>query len=348
MKKLVQPFFFLFLFNSNILGMEIYDLQKNILLELAQNVHRYVASYCNKGFRAQETSRIIGYVSFINWDLYKELNKERNDPVTASKIILHVLCRNNEDFTLHEAEKLSFPGAQKCLALSNELYDYSLTPGRIETLLEQGASLYYKKTNTEPLLQHWCTKYRCSDNIRALNNVKKLLELGIDHNKYNILGGLILMASRPNIDNLIITLLQYPTKKTVGLWKKIITKQELVDFLIPLSTPDELNKGLIACLHKYKQYNPNLMQQFINSGADPDKALNRAMNLLFNWNQQTRDNVDSFTDDALNKFTFLCQQGGFNQDVLLTLKDKRETIDNLILMLEKNQTQRDIKHETSL
>ncbi len=342
MKKLVQSLFFLFLLNSNVLGMEIDELKKKILLELAQNVHLYVASYYNKEFRAQETSRIIGYVSFINWDLYKELHKERNDSVTANKIILRVLCRNNEDFTRHEAQKLSFPGAQKCLALSDELYDYDLTPDRIEILLEHGASLYYKKANTEPLLKHWCTKYRCNDKIRALNNVKKLLELGIDHNKYDILGGLLMMVSRPNIDNLIITLLQYPTKKTVALWKKIITQQKLIDFTIPLSTPDELSNGLIACMHKNKKYNPDLMQQFINNGADPDKALKRAMNLLFNWNQQTHDNVGSFTEDALNKFIYLCKQEGFNQDVLLTLKDKRETIDNLILMLEKNQTQRDV------
>ncbi len=80
------------------------------------------------------------------------------------------------------------------------------------------------------------------------------------------------------------------------------------------------------------------MQQLIKNGANPDIVLGLEMNILFDWNQGTYGN-----NSSLNKLTFLCAQGGFDQKVLNTLKDKREILDCLIQQLEKNQTLRDIK-----
>ena len=96
MKKLVAAVICTIISTLHILGMEKntlqipehfpYECSKHILLEYAQNVHRYV---CEKhGYKNnREPSDIIFNVSLVNKDLYKELDKERNDPITARTII---------------------------------------------------------------------------------------------------------------------------------------------------------------------------------------------------------------------------------------------------------------------
>jgi len=110
MKKLFTAFIFTFIFTPYTFGIDIdieeivapehfpYELKKNILLELSQNCHRYVGKMSYENQPLNKAKRIISNISLINKDLYKELDKERNDPITTRIMIknLVVTCCQNE------------------------------------------------------------------------------------------------------------------------------------------------------------------------------------------------------------------------------------------------------------
>lgn len=319
-----------------------YDLKKAILLKLAQNVHYYVRSV-DISKRAQFASEIIGYVSFVNKDLYKELDKQRNDPITVRPILIDIACGIHYKYCNYfYVENMPLPGAQKCIEYSKQLTDETLTPDKAEQLVKKGAILNYHHQNCQSPLSYWCCIMH-NNSPQSVAVFKKLLELGANHNEFNVLN--YIMDTNGNMD-LISEILKYPTQKNKRVWIAAIQKQEYVDLLIPTSTPDELNIGLRACIDQYSDYKPEMMQQFIDSGANPDDILYRTMENLLCWNQITPSGsflVSSFRDSAVNKLNFLCMEGAFDQRVLNTLKYKRDIFDCLIQQLEKNQTLRDIK-----
>src|SRR6266404_6935316 len=126
-----------------------YDAKKMILLELAQNVLYHTRSkYISK--RAQLASQIIGYVSFVNKDLYKELDKQRNDPIAIRPIMIDIAYDTRfNNYNYFYVENMPLPGAQKCIEYTKQLTDEKLTPDKTEQLFQQGAILNYQHNNCQ-------------------------------------------------------------------------------------------------------------------------------------------------------------------------------------------------------
>src|SRR5579862_4484057 len=171
-----------------------YELKKKILLEFAQNVHRYSNYYDDS------ISRIIFNVSLVNKDLYKELDKQRNDPIAARFIIMHFKYKHHNllHFDSYLTDKCKFPGAQKCFALSKELYEPTLTPDMIENLFQQGVILDLSKDRyTQSPLIYWCMLRNNQNQDHNKKIIKKLLDLGANPNEC---GALVYVIEKKFID----------------------------------------------------------------------------------------------------------------------------------------------------
>jgi len=305
-----------------------YELKKKILLEFAQNVHRYSNYYDDS------ISRIIFNVSLVNKDLYKELDKQRNDPIAARFIIMHFKYKHHNllHFDSYLTDKCKFPGAQKCFALSKELYEPTLTPDMIENLFQQGVILDLSKDRyTQSPLIYWCMLRNNQNQDHNKKIIKKLLDLGANPNEC---GALVYVIEKKFIDYVQLILNYKPIINNAVWLSAMITfpsTNECIDLLLSYATKDELNAGLICCFHNH-EYKPNLMQKFIDNGANPNIALPHLM-------KQSKSTCNPFdTHTSFNKnFTFFCEQKAFDKETLTQLKQIQSSINSLVSVLEKNQ-----------
>jgi hypothetical protein len=135
------------------------DCKKKILIDyLVKDVHKQIKNFHkDRGdcfcYNVDQVCRLAGRlivgISFINWDFYKALEKERNDPVTTRTMLKNIVATyypNNEGTELEMVHYFKSPGAKKCIELSNRLFNKVMTPEEIEQLYNEGAFLnYYDK-----------------------------------------------------------------------------------------------------------------------------------------------------------------------------------------------------------
>lgn len=313
-----------------------YDLKKMILLELSQNIHKYVSKE-NEKYAALEASWIIRNVSRVNWNLYNELDKQRNDPVTNRIMINNLIKILNAYSADTIMENMQTLGAKKCIHASNELYRwFSISPEKIEELFKAGAVFDYYGADHNG--NHWVSREHilshCKNNIPAFN---KLLELGANPNKGNIMYNTI----RTQNAEQIATVLKYkPTDKN---WSAFLQRhnerhitgykfKNTLDVLIAHSSPNDLNDGLIACV-KNKQYVPEIMQQLIDNGANPNIALPHALKSIHN--SYGPINTDT---NFIQNVNFLCDQKAFDQTTLIQLQEIIKIFNSLVDKLKNNQS----------
>lgn len=303
-----------------------YECSKIILLECSQNVHKYANEKydCNRAIMA---SHIIFNVSLVNWDLYKRLDKQRNDPLTARTIITNITY-SPDIFDCNVAEFLSFPGAKKCLILSKQLYDKDNTPNTIETLFQQGAMLDYSDRETcQYPLEYWCNiKHNNSQTNKAI--VQKLLQLGASPIKCDLLHYGI---KTENID-LVKMVLTYNPRMSCKVWEAALsnkTTRKYIDLLIGHSTCDELTDGLISCIQAnynpiYSHYRQLIMKNFIDKGANRHKALSHLIAAL-----NYENNSLFYQTIFVENFNFLCDQKAFDETSLNKMRCLQKTFASL-------------------
>ncbi|HEX4068541.1 MAG TPA: hypothetical protein VHX42_00425 [Candidatus Babeliales bacterium] len=318
------------------------DLKKMILLELSQNCHRYTIHYEN--MCSKEATRIIFYVSLVNKDLYKELDKYRNDPIAARDIITNIQRKNNFT-TCFFVDGFTFPGAQKCLKLSRQLYKIDLTENDVEILFRKGAIIDFTVTENIPdrsrKSQSCPLRYWYKKNNQPI--MKKLLDLGANPNGTDLLSDVV---AYNNID-ITQLLLNYHPKITAGAWQNAMSEKihEYLDLLLSHATQDELNDGLVCCFNCNDNniiYRPDIMQKYIDNGANPDIALSHLMkrltfiSKLFEPNKLT-PNPFKIKGNFVKVFQFLCKQKAFDQEALAELQQIQNTVNSLVSQLEQNQ-----------
>jgi hypothetical protein len=307
-----------------------YELKKMILLDLSKNVHKYVLKEMGNN-KAQIASRVIFNVSLVNWDLYKELDKTRNDPITARTIITNVACNDWDNFDPCLAKHLTFPGAKKCLALSDQLYANDLTPDKIEELYNGGALINYQGIDKSYfVLSHWIVS------PMGTNNMIKLLDLGANPNiprKASRTDYPLETAIKKSSPDKIKIILKYNPQKNYDIWETALLYpyRDCIDLLIPDSTPDELNDGLECCIYSY--YIPEIMQKFIAHGASSSKALKCSTKKLAHY-------AISQTNTQVKCFNFLCDQEAFNETALANLQSIHKLFGDMITKLENNNLEK--------
>jgi hypothetical protein len=350
MKKLFHLLFLTIIFHSHVFGIVIgpskelkpiiiffpsndpekpeedtfpYDMKKKILLEFAQNVHRYSTSGYDRTARFQlcsnRASQIIFNVSLVNKDLYKKLDKQRNDPITARSIITKITSKLNFNVNLNVINGFTFPGAKKCRELSEQLYKNDLTKDEVENLFKQGAIINFSVTaaSNNPDLKEWPLHHWYQLTNRNQDIIKKLLDLGADpvHSTCNFLEAIILNAD----SNMTKMILNYKPKISHDVWLMAISinTDSCINLLIPYATQDELDFGLANCVSptkfkncciSYMQHKQiETMQQFIDHGANPNVALDHLMTEF-----ATVQNAFDHHKEFKKIFKFLCKQKAFD------------------------------------
>lgn len=326
-------------FTSYIFGMESktlqspeifpYELKKKIILELSQNVHRYIPLSQPKFAR-----KIMNRISLINKDLYNELKKQRNDPISTRTMIINIAfaCNRTESNIAHI---LCTPGAQKCINLSEKLYSPNLNSLTIKKLFNMGALVNYYQPDEGTVLCYWFLHKA----PQSLAIIKMLLILGANPNEEE---SLINIAINQKSTKKIKLLIKYKAEKP---WSLILEQQQkLIDYCIANSTQDELNDGLISCITT--KYEPRIMQQFIDKGANPSIGLAPILNEIINMMYITDFNYFSINEVIKNilipdsnspfiqKFNFLCDQQGFDEESLFNIQDLQDSFTSMIHMIQ--------------
>jgi len=309
-----------------------YDLKKKFLLELANNVHRYVEGNCQK--QVTSASEIIFNISSVNKDLCNSLQALRTDPLIARPLLLHII--NNfeykEFFSLNSMPEL-FPAAKKCFELSQQLYDNDLTPEKITSLYQKGAILdcnIVQQDKHYQLLQYWLY-HRTTLQETKEKILDKLLELGIqpndivyiiiNHQKINCLK--IALKHKAPIDKYCWSSLFYSNNPD---------KEQYLNVLLEHATQDELNLGLKECMgYTGNDYNPVRMKMLIKQQGDTNIALNYLV--------QTLDQIPHFyaNNNFVKNLMFLCNNKAFDAKALGNLKKVRDLFNTCIEAVEKNQ-----------
>ena len=305
--------------------------------------------YASANHDTQLASRIIHDISLINKNLYKALDKERNDPITARDIIIQFTVLEDQ-FSLDIAKKLRFPGATKCLALSQQLYDKNLTQDTIELLFKKGAVLNYWSDEDISPLSYWTQ----SNDKNSIMIMKKLIQLGADPNydpiwNYN---SFIIAIKKESLDKLNVllnyyTLMHGTSTTSIPVWAEILDlyykgsehfmgyKQcpKLIDLLITKIPEKNCSFGLMACTITPELRSPlrtQLMQKFIDFGADTGLVLQYLLKRIAFYTPDYSQS--SFIQD----FNILCDNGAFNTEALITLQEVRQLFDSLITKLKNN------------
>lgn len=317
------------------------DCKRKILINyFAQNVHNYIKNYYENddsyshysvGYVARITGRIIGKISFINWEFYKALDKERNDPVTTRTMLKNIVVTYYPTEKLTElgiVHALKSPGAKKCIQLSDALFGKRVTPKKIKKLFNEGAFLnYFDEYKKSTVLSYWVG----SNTKRSTAIVGKLLQLGANPNVYCKESSPLHKALSGNNIEKIKLLLHY---KAIKEWYIALVGrgyQRFIDIFIANSTNDELNDGLIVCC-KFHPYLPEIMQKFIDSGASPSVALPHIF-------EQTINSINCLTPDhtIIQKFYFLCDQQAYDSTIFDKMQNLQTIFSVLTNKLEHNK-----------
>jgi len=267
MNKLLPLFICTILATPYISGMKKTDIQpvnqadelKNALTIMCINANTYIPKS-----KPEILSQTVCTMRLVS----KEISKELSDPRVISSLISKFVFSNNF-FEWRITDRLKFPGAQQCIALSDKLYDKDLTIDKVEELFNQGAILNYNQTNLPYVLSHWSL----NRNPEGTSIVKKLLELGTTPDHHNSDEPMRYALFSKNKDTIMLLLKWKATKA----WNRVILEKEYQEFrklLMDHSTPEELNEGLKVCI--MGSYKPEIMQEFINHGADVNVALAHA------------------------------------------------------------------------
>ncbi len=356
MHKLLTSLLCAVIFTCSVIGMEKEisvpanfpdDCKNKILIDyLVKDVHKQIKNfhkdscYCF-GYSVDQVCRLAGRlivrISRINWDFYKILEKERNDPVatrTMLKNIVSTYYPNHEGTELEMVHWFKSPGAQKCIRLSNQLFLTGMTPEKIEQLYNEGAFLnYYDSYNyvdpsKETVLSYWVDCGAQESDII----VEKLLQLGANPNlSEGYTSFPLIKAMRRNSIEKIKLLLSYKAKKEWYNVLSCILYHRYIDTIIAYCTKDELNDGLVACVDAYA-YRPEIMQKLIDNGAEPSAALPHVLKNII----EKVDILDSDNSAVLN-FNFLCNQGAYDQTVFDKVKNLQIIFGALANNLEKNK-----------
>src|SRR5207237_4156603 len=127
MKKLLIAFISTTTLTSYIGGMQNNTLTEAGLCIVAQKVYSYIPER-----EPDSAQKITSQISLLNKTLYKDMS----DAIAACRIITYFAKEHNDynGFSVHIAEKFTFPGAKICLALSDQLYNKDLTPDKVKEL----------------------------------------------------------------------------------------------------------------------------------------------------------------------------------------------------------------------
>jgi hypothetical protein len=306
--------------------------------------------YASADKDAQCASHILHDISLTNNNLYKALDEERNDPVTARNIIEQFALLEDR-FRLDIAKKLTFPGAKKCLALSERLYDKNNTPQTIELLFKWGALINYQSGNNGSPLSYWTQSDQYSQNNLMI--IEKLIALGADPNCEPVWGNnSFFVAIGKQTHARLNALLDYYTlmhgKSTLcrPVWGNILIlyygnlgpyKKDpvLIDILIANVPMQSCSTGLMACLDVKedleKQQRTQLMQKFINRGADAGPALMHLLEHVELWGTNYPDS------DFIKNFNMLCDAGAFNEEALTAAQHLSQMFDVIKTKIENNR-----------
>jgi hypothetical protein len=355
MQKLFTSLICSILFTTTIIGMEKErsapahfsdDCKKKILIDhLVKDVHHQIKNFhkdsgsCfsfNVDQVCREVGRLIVRISRINWDYYKALEKERNDPVTTRTMLKNIVATyypNNEGTELEMVHCFKSPGAKKCIELSNQLFNKQVTPKKVKQLYKKGALLnYYDKygygdASKETVLHYWVD---CGvQGSEAV--VKKLLQLGVNPSSYAGKCSPLLRAMWSNNTENITLLLSYKAEKEWHSVVSCIVYHKFIDTIVPYCTQDELNDGLVICASD-RIYRPAIMQKLIDNGAKPNVALPHVLKNII-------EKVDILASDnsAVLNFNFLCSQGAYDQTVFDKVQNLQLIFGDLTHKLEKNK-----------
>lgn len=136
------------------------ELTNKILLDLVQNAHNYIGKAEPFYTPMSEVKHILRTVSILNKEWHKKLDKQRNDPVTTRAMIQNIgttyyvnAGRSGKSFPpMGIIRQLCTPGAKKCIVLSDQLYDVTLNPEKVQQLYNEGAIFDYCNKKTEKKL----------------------------------------------------------------------------------------------------------------------------------------------------------------------------------------------------
>lgn len=313
------------------------ELTNRILLDLAQNVHNYVGKADPFHDPVSQVKCILRKVSILNKEWYNNLDKQRNDPVATRTLIqnIGITCYSNiPDMSFPPMgiiKRLCTPGAKKCIALSDQLYDENLTPKGIEQLYNDGAILDYcnKKIVRKTVLSYWLR----GDNNKSMEIITKLLQLGANSDAYYE-GGIgaspLAIALWHNNADKVKLLLSYKAKKH---WCIVLEERcrRFIDTFIQYSTKDELTDGLIACIAEHF-YLPEIMQNLVDRGANPSVVLPHVFKKII-------ENVGNLTPNhpLIQKFNFLCTHQAYDQTVCDKVQNLQAIFGALTNKLEDNK-----------
>jgi hypothetical protein len=308
---------------------------------IAQNI------YASANKDAECASHILHDISLLSPNLYKALDEERNNPVIARNII-EQFALLKDGFRLGIAKQLTFPGAKKCLELSQQLYNKNLTPTDIEQLFKQGAIINYESSNDVSPLSYWTN----SDDTHSLMIIEKLIALGANPNYEPVWGNnsFFVAIGKQNRDKLNALLNYYKVtygKSTLStpVWSTILIlyygnlgkyKQcpELIDYLVANVPKESCSSGLMACLDVQdglqKEQRTQLMKNFIKYGANTGPALAHLLEYIELWGP------DYSHSDFIKDFKTLCDTGTFDEEALTTLQGLSQLFDSLITILKNN------------
>jgi hypothetical protein len=333
------------------------DCRNRILFfELAQNTHNYVDKYAggdcvsfhgtfvSKGKDSYEPVRkvrsILCKISCLNREWYKQLDKQRNDPVTARTMMqnIGITCysnfvgNNRSPFISYIVNRFCTLGAQKCRESSCQLYDNNLTPEKVEHLYKEGAILdYWNRGPRVTVLYYWSEK---NDN-ESTKIVEKLLQLGANPDAYYEEPDCspLPIAVHNNDADKVKLLLSYKAKKR---WYWVVREdgRRCIDLFIDCATKDELTEGLIACA--VSDYLPEIMQKMIDKGANPSAALPRVFEQIIQ--KFGKPELAPFVQERVRVYDFLCSQQAYDADVCNKIQNLQAFLSSLADKLEQNKS----------
>jgi hypothetical protein len=277
----------------------------------------------------------------------KHLNKKLSNPIIARDIITDSR-KNRGYFNTYIVRSFTFPGARKCRALSNQLYDRNLQEHRVKELYENGAIIdfsvnegdgHYPTTGLQTYpLEYWCYNSENPRNKdRSIKIIKGMLALGANPNdsKHQPLLECIINVDNPDLFEFVLTNYKSTISKSTWSFYKGSRKETYLNLLLEHATPEELTEGLISCFPSYNDtpisYNPELMQNFIRKGANPTVALCCLMKRLPYLTCPT-----NHQHPFVKNLIFLCNNGASDREALKKMEFIRDIFDLMINTMKIN------------
>ena len=306
-------------------------------------------------YKSHKTPKFIQLVSCVS----KNLHEVFNNPVIARDIITHSAF-SKDGFDPDVAKKFNFPGAKKCLELSQQLYSEELFYDDIEKLFKQGAIINYQSSNMKDgsPLSYWTQKDDANSiwsYYRTVKIMANLIAFGADPNCGPVWdnNSFVVAIKNQKSDKLNVLLnyytLMHGTSTTcIPIWQHLLDMYsygsehfmgyekcpELIDLFMTNIPKENCNLGLMACITTQElreQLRNELMQRFIDLGADAEPVLPYLVKTISLYG--ANDSNSSF----VQKFNILCNTGAFDKDTLLMLQGIRQLFDSLIIKLENNR-----------